>query len=168
MEGMLNDLATAETQAAEFRGHLVAKKVALPRGMEFSVQVLTTGFWPSFPKVCRAAQRLLRRLRWWLAALSRVECALGVRHLGAWSAAVRLVRHDWRCCRAFNLAFSASFPAFSAFPAGGAAPARGFHRLHGGVCGLLRDEDAAPQAAGALPTLAHVQYRGAGAAVYSS
>jgi hypothetical protein len=63
MEGMLNDLATAETQAAEFRGHLAAKKVALPRGMEFSVQVLTTGFWPSFPKVRAAAQRLLLQRR---------------------------------------------------------------------------------------------------------
>lgn len=51
MEGMLNDLQAAEAAAGEFRSHLAAKRIALPKGIDFSVTVLTTGFWPSFPKV---------------------------------------------------------------------------------------------------------------------
>lgn len=53
MEGMLNDLQSAETQSQAFKTHAgeLAATAGLPKGMDFNVQVLTTGFWPSFPKV---------------------------------------------------------------------------------------------------------------------
>jgi hypothetical protein len=149
MEGMLNDLATAETQAAEFRAHLAAKRVALPRGMEFSVQVLTTGFWPSFPKVRPAAQALQRQQRaavGWLrrtppfapcAACAPLTCP--ARHTslsvacggtsfhpapGAW-----LPRTPCLLCRRLAATpclffFLTPLPALPGLPAGGAATAR--------------------------------------------
>ncbi|CAI9100061.1 OLC1v1036983C1 [Oldenlandia corymbosa var. corymbosa] len=44
MEGMVTDLALARENQKEFKEHLVKN----PPGIDFSVTVLTTGFWPSY------------------------------------------------------------------------------------------------------------------------
>lgn len=59
MEGMLNDLSSAEAAARDFKAQLAAPATPaatqaaalVPRGLDFSVQVLTTGFWPTFPRI---------------------------------------------------------------------------------------------------------------------
>lgn len=51
MEGMLNDLDAANSTAAEFESYIMANAGLLPSGMEFSAQVLTTGFWPNSTRV---------------------------------------------------------------------------------------------------------------------
>jgi cullin 1 len=51
MEGMLNDLATASEQASEFKTWSAGKPEVAATGIDFSVQVLTMAWWPSFAKV---------------------------------------------------------------------------------------------------------------------
>lgn len=46
MEGMLNDLSIGTDHQRDFTAHLEKKSITLPT--DFSVQVLTTGFWPSY------------------------------------------------------------------------------------------------------------------------
>lgn len=48
MEGMLNDLSNADSLSSEFKTYLSTKGIATPRGIDFTVQVLTTGWWPTF------------------------------------------------------------------------------------------------------------------------
>lgn len=50
MEGMLNDLAIGEDHQQDFEQHYSAQ-VAGSKQVDFSVQVLTTGYWPTFPAV---------------------------------------------------------------------------------------------------------------------
>jgi len=47
MEGMLNDLAIGSDHQRDFEAYLSERGVSFGR-MEFSVQVLTTGYWPSY------------------------------------------------------------------------------------------------------------------------
>lgn len=50
MEGMLNDLNIGVDHQAEFKEHYDDKmESGTPTRMEFTVQVLTTGYWPSYP-----------------------------------------------------------------------------------------------------------------------
>jgi cullin 1 len=53
MEGMLNDLSTGKDHVEKFQTFAKnnASKFDL-RGVEFNVQVLTTGFWPRNPRCC--------------------------------------------------------------------------------------------------------------------
>jgi len=53
MEGMLNDLAIGADHQADFEAHLGDEKCLAQLGgkMEFSVQVLTTGYWPTFAAI---------------------------------------------------------------------------------------------------------------------
>ena len=48
LEGMFNDMRNAAEHQAEFQNFLVQRAVDLG-GMEFTVQTLTQGFWPSYP-----------------------------------------------------------------------------------------------------------------------
>jgi cullin 1 len=47
LEGMINDMETAEENKTVFEDHVRSGSLAL--GMDFSVQVLTTGYWPTYP-----------------------------------------------------------------------------------------------------------------------
>lgn len=52
MEGMLNDLNIGIDHQTEFHEHYVAKVGdAQSKKLEFKVQVLTTGYWPSYPNL---------------------------------------------------------------------------------------------------------------------
>lgn len=50
MEGMLNDLAVGVDHQKEFSQHVQEKSIALGRMShgDFTVKVLTTGYWPSY------------------------------------------------------------------------------------------------------------------------
>lgn len=50
MEGMLRDLAVGGDQLAKFKRHAEQKQQDSKTSLEFSVQVLTTGFWPTYMK----------------------------------------------------------------------------------------------------------------------
>ena len=80
LEGMINDMRSASDHVAEFKAFLRQRQLTLD-GIDFTVQTLSTGFWPSYPmdelklppqlSACLDAFRVYydsktnnRRLRW--------------------------------------------------------------------------------------------------------
>ena len=49
MEGMLNDLSIGVDHQAEFKEHYDSKQEGAAEAVDFTVQVLTTGYWPTYP-----------------------------------------------------------------------------------------------------------------------
>ena len=47
LEGMFNDMRTSADTMEQFRALVASGKIAVPSGIDLSVQVLTTGFWPT-------------------------------------------------------------------------------------------------------------------------